>query len=228
MIPIRDHNPHNIFPFVNYLLIGLNIVVWLFQITLGPLENQFIYTFGIIPYEITHHLDTVPLSPFPVYANIIFSMFLHGGLAHLFGNMLYLWIFGDNIEALLGHGRYLIFYLVCGLAAAFTQIFFNSQSMVPMIGASGAISGVLGAYLLRFPRAQVSVLFWIFIFIRVVKVPALFVLGFWFLMQLTSGFAAVGLGYASGGVAWFAHIGGFICGFSLIRLFELRHTRVWY
>jgi len=228
MIPIRDENATRIFPVVTVLLICTNVAVFIYQAVMGEAVQAFVYRFGMIPWEITHFqefpgLDAAYRSGIPNLFTLFTSMFLHGGFGHLFGNMLYLWIFGDNVEALTGHGRFLVFYIGCGLAAAFCQILFNPQSNVPMIGASGAISGVLGAYFIRFPGARVHMLVWIFFFIRVFRVPAVLVLGFWFFMQITSGLGALGA-QAGGGVAWFAHIGGFVAGLLLIFLFEKKGT----
>ncbi|MBN1895183.1 rhomboid family intramembrane serine protease [bacterium] len=224
MIPIRDENTTHIFPAVTVLLICANVAVFVYQMVLGPAVEAFVYRFGMIPWEITHFrefpgLDAAYRSDIPNLFTLLTSMFLHGGFAHLIGNMLYLWIFGDNVEALTGHGRFLVFYLCCGLAAAFSQILIHPQSNVPMIGASGAISGVLGAYFIRFPGARVHILIWIFFFIRVLRVPAVLVLGFWFFMQISSGLGTLGAG-PGGGVAWFAHIGGFVAGVLLVFVFE--------
>lgn len=211
MIPIADENPRGFIPFVNYSLLTLNIAVFFFW---QQNTETFFQKFGLIP----SHLIQLPLA-LQEYFTVISSMFLHGGLAHLFGNMLYLWIFGDNIEYIIGHRRYLLFYLTVGAGAALAQILFDPASSVPMVGASGAISGVLGAYLLKFPRNRVSVLFFFIFIVRIVRVPALIVLSFWFLMQLFNSYA--GGGSEAGGVAWFSHIGGFVSGFVLIKVFEL-------
>jgi len=144
-------------------------------------------------------------------------MFMHGGIMHLLGNMLYLWIFGDNIEYTIGHKRYLFFYLTVGIGAGLLQVFMNPASAIPMVGASGAISGVLGAYLLKYPKNKISILFFFIIFIKIVKIPAMIVLSLWFLFQLYNGYFMAG---SEGGVAWFAHIGGFVVGFALIKIFE--------
>lgn len=223
MIPIKDDNPTHQVPLITIGLIMANILVFLHQLSLGRGEEVFIYRFGAIPYEITR------LQNFPASIGSLFtSMFLHGGPFHLLGNMLYLWIFGDNVEYIMGHLRFLGFYLLCGLAAALSHILAEPNSILPMVGASGAISGVLGAYFLRFPRAKVLVLvplfFW---FIRIIRIPAFFVLGFWFLMQVMSGFMSLGIS-VTGGVAWFAHIGGFLAGMILVRYFEKRRFRVWW
>jgi len=223
MIPIKDDNPTHQVPLITIGLIMANILVFLHQLSLGRGEEVFIYRFGVIPYEITH------LHNFPASIGSLFtSMFLHGGPLHLLGNMLYLWIFGDNVESIMGHLRFLGFYLLCGLAAAFSHILVEPNSILPMVGASGAISGVLGAYFLRFPRAKVLVLVPLFLwFIRIIRIPAFFVLGFWFLMQVMSGFMSLGIS-VTGGVAWFAHIGGFLAGMILVRYFEKRRFRVWW
>ena len=169
---------------------------------------------GAIPYEITHS-GRSPTSPSPAFRpplSLLLHMFLHGGLFHLAGNMLYLWIFGNNVEDVLGRFRFAVFYLVCGLSASLTHIAFNPRSTVPMIGASGAIAGVLGAYALLFPRARVRTFVFLFVFIQVVPIPAAVILGLWFVMQIMN----IGLG---GGVAWFAHIGGFLVGMGLVWVF---------
>jgi membrane associated rhomboid family serine protease len=224
MIPLRDENPSRIFPLVTLLLIAANTAAFIYQFSLGPAGQAFVFRFGAIPWEITHRAELPGLAPgfqtgWPSGITLVSSMFLHGGILHLAGNMLYLWIFGDNIEGLTGHVRFLFFYLICGLAAALTHILFEPNSTVPMIGASGAISGVLGAYLLRFPRARVHVLVILFLFIRIVRVPALVVLGFWFIIQVFNGIGSFGI-QAKGGVAWFAHIGGFAVGMLMITLFN--------
>ncbi len=217
MIPIADESPKGFIPFVNYTLIALNMLVFFFiQPTGGEQMQGFFSTYGLIPA----HITGATLNPLH-YLSVFTSMFLHGGLGHLFGNMLYLWIFGDNIEYTVGHARYLVFYLLVGIGAAVLQIATAPDSAIPMVGASGAISGILGAYLLEYPRNRVSILFFFFFIIRIIQVPALIVLGIWFIMQLMSGYASMGPGTA-GGVAWFAHIGGFVTGFALIKLFEQR------
>ena len=224
MIPIKDDNPTYTFPAVTVFLILVNIAVHAYQWTLGPEAQAFIYRLGAIPWEITHFRELVRLpvdfrSNVPNILTLFTSMFIHGGLLHLLGNMLYLWIFGDNVEALVGHARFFVFYISCGLIAALCHIIIDPNSSIPMVGASGAISGVLGAYFLRFPRARVHVVIFFFFFIRVVRVSALFVLGLWFIMQVFSGLGSLGIG-GTGGVAWFAHIGGFVAGIILIFPFE--------
>jgi len=210
VIPIADESPKGYIPFVNYFLVAANLL--LFFLWQQP-TDIFFNTYGLVP---TRLLDQ-PQNPLG-YISFFTSMFMHGGLMHLLGNMLYLWIFGDNIEYTIGHKRYLIFYLTVGFSASFLQVLMNPASAVPMVGASGAISGVLGAYLLKYPKNKVSILFFFIIFIKIVKIPALIVLSFWFLFQLYNGYFFAG--GAEGGVAWFAHIGGFVAGFMLIKIFE--------
>jgi membrane associated rhomboid family serine protease len=178
-----------------------------------------IFQWGAIPYQVTHGeiLQVPPLIPLPL--TLFSSMFLHGGFLHLFGNMLYLWIFGNNIEDTLGHFRFFLFYLVCGLFAAAVQIFSAPDVTVPMIGASGAIAGILGAYLVLFPGARVLTLVFIIIFIKIIRIPAILILGFWFFMQL------LGVGAVASNVAFFAHIGGFIAGLILVKLFQPERSR---
>ncbi len=220
MIPIADENPKGFFPFVNYLFIIINIAVYFFLQPSDPESiERFFRHFGLVPATLINEPQQIR-----GYITIFTSMFLHGGLGHLFGNMLYLWIFGDNIEYVIGHLRYVVFYLLVGLGAAMLQIIVMPGSEAPMVGASGAISGVLGAYLLRFPRNNVSVLFFFFFIIRVVRIPAVIVLSVWFLFQVINGYFHFMPG-AQTGVAWFAHIGGFVSGFILIKLFELRERK---
>ena len=221
MIPIKDDNPTPRFPFFTILILLANVGVFIYQWLLGPDVQAFLYRYGAIPWEIVRFREytgfPVPFrSEWPAILSIGSSMFIHGGLLHLIGNMVYLWVFGDNVEAVLGHMRFLLFYLVCGTVATVTHIVLNVDSIVPMVGASGAISGILGAYIVRFPRARVHVLIFFFFFLRIVRVPAVVLLGFWFIMQVFSGFGAQGV---QSGVAWFAHIGGFIAGMLLIVLF---------
>ncbi len=218
MIPLKDENPHRSFPVVTISLIAINVVVFIYQLQMQHAEaNAFVHQFGAVPFSIVHGQNLY--SPFT-------SMFLHGGLLHIAGNMLYLWIFGDNIEYLCGHFRFLLFYLLCGFIAFLSHFLTTPFSHIPMIGASGAISGVLGAYALKFPRARVYVLIPLFIWIwRIFRIPAAIVLGFWFLIQIISGLFSSGRGP---GVAWFAHIGGFVAGIVLIRAFEKKRYKLKY
>ena len=216
MIPLRDNIPSYRTPIVTVGLIAANILVYVNQLMLPPQEAvQFVHLYGLIPLEISGGDLLVP-HPVPLYATVFTSMFVHGGLFHLGGNMLYLWIFGDNVEDRIGRLKFLIFYLLSGLAAAATQIWTDPASKIPMVGASGAISGVLGAYLFLFPHARVLTLIPLGFFYRIVEVPALIVLGFWIIVQVLNGVGT--LGVQVGGVAWFAHIGGFVAGLGMIVL----------
>ncbi|RPH96100.1 rhomboid family intramembrane serine protease [candidate division KSB1 bacterium] len=212
MIPIRDENPTRRTPYVTVSLIAINSFVFIYQF-LQPSEAQhwITYNFGAIPLLLVRDFNLLPQLP-DHGLTLITSMFLHGGIFHIAGNMLYLWIFGNNVEDYLGHGKFILFYLVCGIAAALTHTLTQITSPVPMIGASGAISGILGAYVVLYPRARVVTMLWIFFFVRFVRIPAFIVLGIWFLMQLPG---ALG---GQGGIAWFAHIGGFLFGLIFIRL----------
>lgn len=206
---------------VNYALIGVNLAVFLYQASMGPAAVDFLYAWGVIPFR---YLQTFPRDSGELLTPLT-AMFLHGGWLHLLGNMLYLYIFGDNVEDLLGSGRYLLFYLLCGAASFGAQILLQHNSMVPNVGASGAIAGVLGAYMLLFPRARVVTLLPLFLFWPIVEIPAFFFLGIWFLMQFFSGAASLGRSDAlSGGVAWWAHIGGFLAGMILLRVFLPRNA----
>ena len=209
--PYKDDNPRVLIPYVTYGLIVIYVIVFLFQFNMGikdpEAEYIFIYTFGLIPSEFS-------------ILTIFTSMFLHGGIAHIMENMWFLWIFGDNVESTLGHKRYALFYILCGVVAALCQVLMNPESQIPMVGASGAIAGVLGLYMIRFPKARVHVFIFIIIFFTTIRVPARFVLGFWFFNQLTNGMGSLGLD-TTGGVAWFAHVGGFITGIMLHQAFKL-------
>lgn len=216
MIPIRDDNPTSSPPIVTVSLIVANAAVFILQFMQPPeLQVQAVYQWGVIPARLLS-------GGFSDWVTIFSSMFMHGGIAHLGGNMLYLWIFGNNIEDRLGHIKSLIFYLLCGVAAALGQVMVSPSSTVPMVGASGAISGILGAYIVLFPRANVMVMI-IFFFIRFVAVPAWVVLGIWFVMQLTG---ILGTPAAGGGVAFMAHIGGFVFGALTIYLFRPKRALV--
>lgn len=213
MIPLKDENPSLTFPLLTVGLIGANVLVFFYQLALGERLIPFIYRMGLIPYELIHMTDIPPATSIPIPLTLLTSIFLHGGLLHLAGNMLYLWIFGDNVEDSMGHLRFIIFYLLCGAFASLFHILVNPNSKVPTIGASGAISGVLGAYLVLYPRARVMTLIFFFYLIRIVRLPAMFFLVVWFLWQI------IGAGLPGGGIAWFAHIGGFAGGVALVKLF---------
>jgi len=223
LLPLRDDNPTQIWPVMTVSLITINVLVFLYQLTLGPQEGQlFIYQFGAIPAAVLGN-DSLPsdMIAIPATMSVLTSMFLHGGFMHLIGNMLYLWIFGNNVEDAMGHIRFLLFYLLTGVAASMTHFMMDVDSTIPTIGASGAISGILGAYILLYPRAQVYVLVFIIIFVRMMYVPAGMVLGFYFVLQIFQGVST--LGQEGGGVAWFAHIGGFIAGLILVGVFKKRN-----
>jgi len=223
MIPIKDDNPRVLFPAVTLFLIIANAAVFVYQYYMGTDARIFLYKFGAIPMEIAHPgnraaiPDAYRFGMFPALS-LFSSMFLHGGIVHLAGNMLYLWIFGDNVEGIMGHARFLCFYLLCGLIAGSSHVLLNSESVIPMIGASGAVSGVLGAYAVRFPTARVYILIFLFIFIRIITIPAVVVLGIWFLIQILSN--ALERSAGGGGVAWSAHIGGFTAGLIFVFLFQ--------
>ena len=231
MFPIGDDNSdRTITPVVNYVFIGLNIIVFVFLQGLGS-NDAFSYAFALVPREVTSGIDLSGVqvirdsmgntgrielysTPLPVYFNFLSSMFMHGSIAHIFGNMLFLWIFGDNLENLLGHVRYAFFYIACGFAAAIAQVLMDTGSIIPMLGASGAISGVLGGYVLLFPQRQVRAI----IFNFLTTVPAYVAIGIWIVYQLVLGYMTPA---GTGGVAYAAHIGGFVAGVALIKLFAM-------
>jgi membrane associated rhomboid family serine protease len=252
LFPIADENDdRRSTPWVNYTIILINIFVFVFLQGLGS-NDRFTYAFSTVPAEIITGRDIVTpdrvmvqqftgervevpglqKTPIPVYLTLLTSMFMHGGIAHIFGNMLYLWIFGDNIEDRVGHFRYLIFYLVCGVLAGLAHVFATSifagdniaSLLIPSLGASGAISGVLGAYILLFPTRRVTVILSWFI----TQVPAFIAIGLWFVFQLISGLGVLGNGSQQGGVAYAAHVGGFISGLALIKIFEIGRPRTSY
>lgn len=220
MIPIRDDNPTTITPVVTVGLLAANILVFIYQLSLGGQGNAFVHVFGAVPAAL---FGGESLSSVPPTLTLLTSMFLHGGVMHVGGNMLYLWIFGNNIEDVMGHGRFVVFYLLCGVAAAYAHAVTDPGSLVPMIGASGAISGVLGAYLLLFPRARVLTLIPFGVFMHMEYIPAAWLLGLWIVLQFFNG--TLSLGSGGGGVAWFAHVGGFLAGMALIHLFVRRRPR---
>ena len=219
MFPIRDTIPSRSLPVVNWLIIACNVVVFFFEASLPPEQlDRLIHILGMIPRHLVRN-------PIPEALTILTSMFLHGGWFHLISNMWALYIFGDNVEDRIGHFRYLGFYLLCGVIAAGAQVLAATNSPFPMVGASGAIAGILGAYVISFPRARVLTLIPIFFFPWFIEIPALFYLGLWFLLQLRQGLFALtmvdSIG-AYGGVAWWAHIGGFVAGLILVKRFERR------
>lgn len=217
-VPIRDSTIRLSPPFVTVGLIVANVMVFLYQIALPEeLLRDWFLSLGVVPANFIKGQGLYQLFT---------SLFVHANFLHLFGNMLYLWIFGDNIETTLGHFKFFLFYIVCGIIATLTQVVIQPFSPLPIIGASGAISGVLGAYLIRYPRARVKVLIWFFVFIRYIWVPARYLLLFWFFVQLTNGLGT--LGSEQGGVAWFAHIGGFVGGIGVFRgMLKYERKRLW-
>lgn len=218
MFPINDNNPTKTTAYVNYTLIVLNIMVFIYELSLSPPQlERFFQLYAVIPRELTANFVGITVNqPIPEPLTLITSQFLHGGFAHIFGNMLFLWIFGNNIEDQLGHLKYLIFYLACGVLAALSQWFFSTSSALPSLGASGAIAGVLGAYILRFPHTKVRTLVFLGPFLIFPAIPAIFFLGIWFVQQALYGVASLNvpsnIGMENGGVAYFAHIGGFVFG----------------
>ncbi len=221
MLPLRDTIRSSKFPLVTWVLIGLNTLVFLFEISLSASSlNQLVLTYGLVPAHLNlTHPASLLQDPQPLFS-FLTHMFLHGGWFHLISNMWILFIFGDNVEDRMGRGRFLIFYLASGLVAGLAQVLIDPASTTPAVGASGAIAGVLGAYFIMFPRARVLTLIPIFFFPWFVEIPAIFYLGFWFLSQLFSGLSSLNLvNQAIGGVAWWAHIGGFIFGILFFRLF---------
>ena len=222
MFPLRDENPSLTAPVVTRALIGANLVAFLYEIALGPDLRTFLFHWSFIPVRLMLAVDGGAESIAAPALTLLTSMFLHGGWLHLIGNMWYLWIFGDNIEDRFGHLRFLLFYLAAGIAAGLLHYVAHVDSRLPTVGASGAIAGVLGAYAAAFPRARVVTLLPIFPFFQVIALPALLVLGVWFVFQFASGALSGGAG---GGVAWWAHIGGFLFGFLLTRLSTPRRRR---
>lgn len=226
-LPLKDINPTSRRPVITWALIGMNILIYIYQLWHGHGGANLVASLGATPFEITRMTDlTVPLAginhlpgPKPVFLTLFSSMFLHGGPLHLGFNMLYLWIFGNNIEDVLGPARFIIFYLVGGLFAHAMHIAADPGSIIPTIGASGAISAVMGAYLILYPQARIMTLMWIFILIQFIYIPAFIIILYWIVIQIISGFMSLG-GQFGGGVAWFAHIGGFLGGMFMIFLME--------
>lgn len=219
MIPISDQLPTRIKPVVNYFLIGLNILVFIFMWLAGPRQDALVYQFALIPANFLTNINAANIT------DIFTSMFMHGGVAHLVGNMLYLWIFGDNVEDRFGHFGYLIFYLFGGVAASLTHVMTNPNSQIPTVGASGAIAAVLGAYLVLYPHSRVATFIPLGFFFRLTLLPASIVLGLWFIIQLFSGFVSLG-GPDVGGVAFWAHIGGFVSGVLVALLFGKKTRQI--
>jgi membrane associated rhomboid family serine protease len=233
LFPLGDDNSQRqITPFVNYALIAINVVFFIAQLA----DESFTYGYSTVPYEITNGVDLVSPAgynrqgqmvtppqtpgPWPIYLTLLSSMFMHGGFMHIAGNMLYLWIFGDNVEDRMGHVKYLIFYLLCGFIASGTHIAFGPDSRIPSLGASGAIAGVLGAYLVLHPHQRIRVLIPLGIFSQITELPALIVIGFWAVLQFFGGLGSIAETAQTGGVAYMAHVGGFVAGLALVFLFR--------
>ena len=222
MIPIKDNIPHRYTPFVTYFLIAVNVLIFFYEISLPPeVLNRFFYTFGMVPARYSHpewayfmglHFDN--------YWPFFTCMFLHGGWFHIISNMWVLWLFGDNVEDRLGHFGFLTFYIICGIISSFTHYYFNMNATVPVIGASGAIAGVMGAYFIMFPKSRILTIIPIFFIPFFIEIPAVIFLGFWFLSQLLSGGASLFLGSNVSSIAWWAHVGGFVAGMLLHKIFE--------
>jgi membrane associated rhomboid family serine protease len=219
MIPFKDDNPTETFPFVTILLIVINGIVFLIELGHPAGIERIIFSYGAIPRYLVNLTGPQPI---PAPLTVITSMFMHGGFVHIIGNMLYLWIFGNNIEDRLGHLRFIVFYLVSGIVAAYTQALSAPYSTVPMVGASGAIASILGAYLLLYPHAKVHTLIFFGFFIDIIAIPAVIVIGFWGLIQVVNGLLSAG---SEAGVAWFAHIGGFFFGLLTIKIWLPRRRR---
>ncbi|MBK6658917.1 MAG: rhomboid family intramembrane serine protease [Proteobacteria bacterium] len=233
MFPIRDDNPQILTPYATWAIVALNIAAWVLVQGLGrePALASSICTLGLLPGELLGHLQAgvgIPLSPYARcviaesgnWSTVITHMFLHGGWMHLIGNLWFLWIFGNNVEDSMGHGRFVAFYLLCGLAAAALQVAANPGAAIPMVGASGAIGGVMGAYVMLYPRVNVHMLFWFGFYVTTFAIPAFWMLGYWFLVQMIGGLGS--LGAQGGGVAFWAHVGGFVAGAALVYLFRDR------
>lgn len=211
MIPLRDTQPSNTRPLITLLIIAVNVLVFMYEVSMEPVYlNYFIDRYGVVPDRFQ-------------YADLLSSMFIHGGWLHLIGNMWFLWIYGDNVEDVLGHGKFVLFYLLCGIVAGLLHTFLNPYSRVPTVGASGAIAGVMGAYLVKFPHSRILTLVPIVVFLTTIEIPAVLMLAYWFVIQLFSGIGSVGYSNVSrGGVAWFAHVGGFVAGAILVYLMGTR------
>jgi membrane associated rhomboid family serine protease len=225
MIPIRDRNPSGTFPYITIGIIVINVFIFLYELSLGLDLGVFLHRYGVVPVKVTHYYQASDLTFLDTFFPFLSSTFLHGGFIHLIGNMWFLWIFGDNIEDKLGHVKYLLFYILCGVIASSIHVYFNSQSEIPCIGASGAIAAVLGAYMVTFPRARVITVVPIFFFLQIIELPAVVVLGFWICIQFFSGAVSLTASTSGGGVAWWAHIGGFVSGIMLFYIIRVLFVR---
>jgi membrane associated rhomboid family serine protease len=225
LIPIKDINPTERFAVVTACIIAVNVAAFIFELSIGAESREaFITALAFIPQRLFAPGTKAVPGALPALATMFTSMFVHGGFLHIGGNMLYLWIFGNNIEDSMGRMRFIFFYFLCGFIAAYSHALLNASSTVPMIGASGAISGVLGAYLVLYPRTRVLTLVVFGFYVRTVQLPAMFVLGFWFVLQF---FSAIISSSGGGGIAWYAHIGGFAAGIALIGLFKRSTVPFW-
>jgi membrane associated rhomboid family serine protease len=231
MFPIRDDNPHFLTPYVTYGIVAINVLVWVFVQGLGsePALSKSVCTLGLVPGELLQTVSAgaqVQIGPgvycvitdTPSWMSVLTHMFMHGGWMHIIGNMWFLWIFGNNVEDSMGHARFALFYVLCGLAAAGLQVFSRPDSGIPMVGASGAIGGVMGAYVLLYPRVNVHMIFWFGLYVTTFAIPAMWMLGYWFLVQLIGGLGSIGA--QGGGVAFWAHVGGFVAGALLVLVFR--------
>jgi hypothetical protein len=223
MFPLKDTIPSRTFPIITLSIIVINSIIFIYELYLGSDVDHLVSSLGVTPVLYTQAWQENPWQLISGIVPLLSSLFLHGGWLHVISNMWYLWIFGDNVEDRTGHFRFLLFYLFCGILATFSHIILNPISDIPTIGASGAIAGVMGAYFILYPRSRIVTLFFLFIFVQIVEIPALYFLGFWIILQVISGTLSTGLTAASGGVAWWAHIGGFLAG--LIFIFSFRKTR---
>jgi membrane associated rhomboid family serine protease len=219
MIPLKSDNPRVSFAVVNAILIAVNILIFMYQFSLGPKEDQrLVNTYGVVPARAELLVSPTPghhVTPPQVAETLVTSMFLHGGWLHVLGNMLFLWVFGGSVEDRLGHFTYFLFYMVCGVGSGLFHTIINWGSKIPTIGASGAISGVMGAYIVLFPRSRILTLIPVFIIFFTVRLPAILILGYWFILQFLSGVGSLGV-TDQGGVAWWAHVGGFLLGALLV------------
>lgn len=227
MVPLRDENPIKITPYVTYALIGINVIVFFFESSLSPQAlTNFFYEWAVVPKQLTLSFQSGWSSEsLREWSTLVTSQFLHGGFLHVGGNMLYLWVFGNNLEEQLGRIRFVVFYLLCGVLASLAQWYFAPESQIPSLGASGAIAGVMGAYIFRYPKVKILTFVPLGIFFYTIRIPALLFLGFWFVQQALYGFASLGtptnIGMESGGIAYWAHAGGFVVGAALGPLFGL-------
>jgi membrane associated rhomboid family serine protease len=222
VVPIRDDIPSRSVAYITYILIVLNVAVFIYELSLGEGLDRFFQVWALVPAKLTKNLVGQPTGlPFPAWVTLFTSQFLHGGFLHLGGNMLFLWVFGNNVEDALGKVKYLLFYLSCGALAALAQWMFSADSMVPTVGASGAIAGVLGGYIIKYPHARVLTLVPLGFIIAPFRIPAIFFLGFWFLQQAFYGVASLGVSTQTGGIAYWAHAGGFVAGAALGALLGL-------